>query len=100
MAGFDNIPSSDPKTINTIKEYVAPIFMGIVGIFLWRDISEMREDIKLLLSKQSADNIRLNDVENDVEDLKQVVYEKKEVNNKSLSFHLQPVKKEEETTIP
>lgn len=98
MPSSDNIPNSNPKAVNAIKEYLAPIFMGIVGLFLWRDISEMRSDVKLLLTQQSADKIRIENVITDVATLKTVVFGEKE-NNFLTSRPSQPAKKEEELEI-
>lgn len=98
MPSSDNIPNSNPKAVNAIKEYLAPIFMGIVGLFLWRDISEMRSDVKLLLTQQSADKIRIENVITDVATLKTVVFGEKESDTYSTKPS-QPAKKEEELEI-
>lgn len=98
MPSSDNIPNSNPKAINAVKEYVAPIFMGIVGLFLWRDISEMRSDVKLLLTQQSADKIRIENVITDVATLKTFVFGEKGTN----TFNprpTQPAKKEDELEL-
>lgn len=98
MPGSDNIPNSNPKAVNAVKEYLAPIFMGIVGLFLWRDISEMRSDVKLLLTQQSADKIKIENVIADVATLKTIVFGKKDAELYNMS-PAQPAKKEDELEI-
>jgi hypothetical protein len=39
--------------ISTLKEYASPALIGIVGMLMWRDINEMRSDVKLLLADKA-----------------------------------------------
>lgn len=103
MPATDNIPNSDPKTVNAIKEYIAPILLGIVGVFVWSTLAELRSDVKLILIQQSADKVRMEIVEADVALLKSVAYNSRQnasdrENNKNYS-HTQPAKKEDELQL-
>ena len=90
-------PDNQSKVISTIKEFLAPILLSIVGLFIWRDISEMRSDVKLLLVQQSADRIKIENMESDIAMLKSIVFQLGKV--KDGTYVLQPAKKEDELEI-
>jgi hypothetical protein len=66
--------SSKEDIISTIKEWASPALIGLVGILLWRDVTEMRSDVKLLLTQQSADRVKIDQLEYDVKMLKTHLY--------------------------
>jgi hypothetical protein len=90
-------PDNQSKVISTIKEFLAPILLSIVGLFIWRDISEMRSDVKLLLVQQSADRIKIENMESDIAMLKSIVFQLGKV--KDGTYVVQPAKKEDELEI-
>lgn len=61
------------EVISILKEWASPLLIAIVGMLLWRDVTEMRADIKLLLTQQSADKVKIDQLEKDVQMLKEVV---------------------------
>jgi hypothetical protein len=67
MQKTDNIQKG---VISTIKEWAAPSLVAIVGMLVWRDITELRSDVKLLLYEQSANHVKIEMLEADVKDLK------------------------------
>lgn len=92
-----NPSQSQSKIIGTVKEFLAPILLSIVGLFIWRDISEMRADVKLLLVQQSADRVKIENIEGDVAMLKSIVLQPGKSNNSA--YITQPAKKEDELEI-
>ena len=58
------------QVISILKEWASPVLIGIVGMLLWRDVTEMRNDVKLLLTQQSADRVKIEQLEDDVKLLK------------------------------
>lgn len=66
--------TTDDTTINIIKQYISPVLFSIIGLFLWRDVSEMRTDIKTLLDNQSSNRVRIEILQQDVTALKVFVY--------------------------
>lgn len=88
---------SQSKIVGAIKEFLAPILLSIVGLFIWRDISEMRADVKLLLVQQSADRVKIENMESDIAMLKSVVLQPSKV--KDGTYVVQPAKKEDELEI-
>lgn len=65
------------QVISVLKEWVAPILLSIIGMLLWRDITEMRADVKLLLTQQTADRVKIEQLEKDVEILQTYVFSNK-----------------------
>ena len=61
------------EVISILKEWASPVLIGLVGMLLWRDITEMRSDVKLLLVQQSADRVKIEQLEDDVKLLKTYV---------------------------
>jgi hypothetical protein len=92
-----NSSQSQSKIVGAIKEFLAPILLSIVGLFIWRDISEMRADVKLLLVQQSADRVKIENMEGDIAMLKSVVLQPGRV--KDGTYTVQPAKKEDELEI-
>lgn len=90
-------PSND-KITSVITRYASPILLSIVGTFMWRDISEMRTDLKLLLLQQSADKVKIEVMQNDIAMLKALTLEPSKNEKKpSKDFIItQPAKKEDE----
>lgn len=62
------------EVISILKEWASPVLIGIVGMLLWRDVTEMRADVKLLLTQQSADRVKIEQLETDVAMLKQYIF--------------------------
>lgn len=71
MQKSDKYPREE--VISILKEWASPVLIAIVGMLLWRDVTEMRADIKLLLTQQSADRVKIEQLEEDVEMLKGVI---------------------------
>jgi len=61
------------QVISILKEWASPVLIALVGMLLWRDITEMRSDVKLLLVQQSADRVKIEQLEDDVKLLKTYV---------------------------
>lgn len=61
-------------TVEQIKAWVTPGLISILGLFLWRDLSELRSDVRTLLAQSTADHTKLIQLEHDVTLLKQRVF--------------------------
>lgn len=95
----DNKTINKPEVVSVIKEYISPILITIIGMFLWRDMSEMRNDIKLLLANQSANQVKIETLQADVSALKSFVYSR-DYTPRDIEYPVtQPAKKEEEPKI-
>lgn len=63
----------DP-VIQKVKAWITPALLAFVGTLIMSDIHEMKSDIKKLLELSSADQIRLEHLEDEVNALKLKVY--------------------------
>jgi hypothetical protein len=86
------------QVISILKEWASPALIGIVGMLLWRDVTEMRSDVKLLLTQQSADRVKIEKLEDDVKILKTYVFSQSS-SNPSPSNYPQQDSKERQTAI-
>lgn len=83
---------SKEQVISALKEWASPILIAIVGMLLWRDVTEMRADIKLLLTQQSADRVKIEQLEDDVKLLKELYFTKARTDGTSRQpFQEQPL---------
>jgi hypothetical protein len=62
------------EVISVIKEWASPVLIGIVSMLLWRDVTELRSDVKILLSQQSANEVRIQRMETDINMLKSISF--------------------------
>lgn len=85
--------------ISTIKEWASPSLIAIIGIFLWRDLSELKADVKLLLIQQSADKVRIDNIQSEVNMLKTYVFDNK-TKDQIIQHPQQPALKQDETEVP
>jgi hypothetical protein len=62
------------EKVLAIKAWLTPILMSILGVMIWHDLNEMKRDIKILLAKDSANQIKIEQLEKDVEIMKKQIY--------------------------
>lgn len=69
----------DTKTsvMNGIKVYLFPTLVTILAMMIWRDVTELRSDVKSLLAQSSVDKTKIESLEKDVKMLEQAVFTKK-----------------------
>ena len=63
--------------VNNIKLYIFPALVTIIASLIWRDVTEMRNDVKMLLAQSNIDKTKIEQLEKDVKSLEQVVFNKK-----------------------
>lgn len=71
--------NSAPKgsMVTTIKLYIFPALVTVISMLIWRDISELRSDVKSLLAQSNVDKTRIDNLMNDVRALENVIFNKK-----------------------
>lgn len=65
--------------LSTFKVYIFPTLVSILAMMIWRDINEMRADIKALLAQSNVDKTKIEQLERTVKSLEMSVYDKKPV---------------------
>jgi hypothetical protein len=61
----------------TLKLWVFPALVTIIATLIWRDVTEMRSDIKMLLAQSNIDKTKIEQLEKDVKMLNQAVFNMK-----------------------
>jgi hypothetical protein len=69
---------------NTLKIYVFPALVTILATLIWRDVTEMRTDIKALLAQSNIDKTDIQNLKRDVQILDMAVFNKKIVASNEL----------------
>jgi hypothetical protein len=77
--------TSAPKgsMVTTIKLYIFPALVTVISMLIWRDISELRTDVKALLAQSNIDKTRIDNLVNDVKALETIIYNRKVTSNAS-----------------
>lgn len=60
--------------IDKLKVYVFPILVTIISTMIWRDVTELRADVKMLLAQSNIDKTRIDNLERDVRFLEQSIF--------------------------
>jgi hypothetical protein len=63
--------------LNNFKAWLFPLLIGILGTMIWSEITEVRKDVKLLLAQSNIDKTRIDNLERQVRQLEQVIYNKR-----------------------
>lgn len=63
--------------LDKLKAYIFPTLVTIIGMMIWRDINEMRADVKMLLAQSNIDKTRIENLEKDIKQIESVVFNKK-----------------------
>lgn len=46
--------------VSVLKEWVTPTLISVLGLFIWRDLTELRQDVKFLIKEQSIVMVKTN----------------------------------------
>lgn len=57
--------------INTLKSYITPILISILGVMIWSQLSELRNDVKKLLAYQAANDVKVSMLEKEIDILRE-----------------------------
>lgn len=61
--------------INTVKVYLFPSLVTILSTMIWRDVTELRSDVKMLLAQSNIDKTRIDNLQKEVQMLQQKVFQ-------------------------
>jgi len=67
------------SALAAVKTWLFPSLVTILAMMIWRDVTEMRTDIKSLLSQVSVDKTKIEQLERDVRSIEMTVYNKKPI---------------------
>lgn len=66
--------SKKPTVINTVKIWVFPSLVTILAMMIWRDVTELRSDVKQLLAESNSNKAKVERLEKQVDQLNQSVF--------------------------
>lgn len=67
--------SSNKNTLlNGVKAYLFPSVVTLLGMLIWRDVNEMRGDVKALLAQSNIDKTKIENLQKDIEKIENVVF--------------------------
>jgi hypothetical protein len=73
------VPTPKSSIGNAIKLYLFPVLVTILATLIWRDVTEMRSDVKMLLAQSNVDKTDIQNLKRDVQMLEQAVFNKRVV---------------------
>ena len=65
---------TEKNILNTIKAWILPSAITVLAMLIWRDINEMRSDVKILLAQSNVDKTKIEHLESDVQALNKAVF--------------------------
>lgn len=74
-----SIPNPKTSVGNTFKIYLFPAMVSVLSMLIWRDVSELRSDVKALLAQSSVDKTKIEALERDVKTLENMVFSNKKI---------------------
>jgi len=81
---MSGIPTPKNSLGNAIKVYLFPALVTILATLIWRDVTEMRADVKALLAQSNIDKTDIQNLKRDVQTLEFTVFNKKIVASNEL----------------
>lgn len=73
---------------NAIKLWVFPSLVTILATMIWRDVTELRNDVKSLLAQSNVDKTKIENLEKDVRMLEQRVFNGKITYNNPITDNI------------
>lgn len=67
-------PTPKGSVTNALKIYLFPSIVTVLAMMIWRDVTEMRSDVKSLLAQSNVDKTEIQNLKKDVEMLNRQVF--------------------------
>lgn len=67
-------PTQKNSTLNSIKAYLFPSILSILAMMIWNDVTELKSDVKALLSQSSIDKTEIENIKKDIDMLNSAVF--------------------------
>lgn len=61
---------SNDRVISKIKEWLSPGLISFVGMMLWMQLTELKQDVRTLLINQGITQTKISQLEKEVDNLK------------------------------
>ena len=68
-------PSAPKNSVSTtLKLYLFPSLVTILAMMIWRDVNELRSDVKQLLAQSNVDKTEIQNLKKEVDQLNRQVF--------------------------
>lgn len=67
-------PAPKTSVVSTLKLYIFPSLVTILAMMIWRDVNELRSDVKILLAESNSNKAKVDNLEKQVAQLNQAVF--------------------------
>jgi hypothetical protein len=71
---MSGIPTPKNSIANALKIYLFPSIVTVLAMMIWRDVTELRSDVKALLAQSNIDKTRIDNLQKDVQLLQQKIF--------------------------
>jgi hypothetical protein len=71
---MSGIPTPKSSMANAIKIYFFPSLVTVLAMMIWRDVTEMRSDVKMLLGQSNIDKTEIQQLKKQVDQLNRQVF--------------------------
>lgn len=71
---MSNVPAPKNSIANAIKIYFFPSIVTVLAMMIWRDVTELRSDVKQLLAESNSNKAKVENLERQVQQLNQAVF--------------------------
>jgi hypothetical protein len=71
---MNGAPAPKSSVTNALKIYLFPSVVTVLAMMIWRDVTEMRSDVKMLLAQSNIDKTEIQNLKRDVEMLNRQVF--------------------------
>jgi hypothetical protein len=59
---------------NKVKTWLFPSLVTVLAALIWRDVTELKSDVKSLLAQSNIDKTRINNIERELYDRKTITF--------------------------
>lgn len=58
---------NNDSAIQTLKAYLFPTLVSILSAMIWYDVSEIKQDVKVLMAQSNIDKTRIDNIEKQID---------------------------------
>lgn len=61
--------ATNGQAVNQVKLWIYPTLVGILGMIIWHDVRDIKNDVKQLMAQSNIDKTRIDNLERQIERL-------------------------------
>ncbi len=75
--------------VSILKVWLFPALVTLLSTIIWRDVTELKSDVKALLAQSNVDKTRINSLERQIDIINQLIMQQKPSGSNAPSVPLQ-----------